>query len=105
MSEVIDPPTKRKGKQAMKKPSKIEDVRETGGARLTYVCPFCGKETVIELTQDECLDLFSGLAARSYVQDIFPNKDATFRELMVSGMCYECQAEFFKEDPEEDEEE
>ncbi len=87
----------------MRKPSKIEDVRETGGVRLTYACPFCGKETVIELNLDETLDLSSGLANHRHVQDIFPNMDATNREVMVSGICPKCQDEYFKEDPEEEE--
>jgi hypothetical protein len=88
----------------MRKPSKIEDVRETGGVRLTYACPFCGKETVIELNLDETLALSDGLANHRHIQDIFPKMDATNREVMVSGMCPKCQDKWFNE-PEEDDEE
>ena len=79
----------------MRKPDKIEDVRETGGVRLTYACPFCGKETVIELNLEEAMDLADGLVKKLHIQDIFPNMDVTTREVMVSGICQKCQDEYF----------
>lgn len=62
-------------------------------------CPFCGKVTYVGCTFEQYKEYMLNPAA--LVQDIFPEKDTTERETIVSGMCKECQDNFFSEEEEE----
>jgi hypothetical protein len=66
---------------------------------LIAVCPFCGKETEILVYADD----YEKYMAGGLVQDCFPYLGATEREVIISGICPECQKGIFDEDEEEDE--
>ena len=58
-------------------------------------CPLCG--TVSHVTCDEkAYDMY--VTTRTPIQEIFPDLDLHTRELLISGMCLDCQASFFEED-------
>lgn len=56
------------------------------------ICPFCGKETSVSMTYEQFIEYQYG---NKNVQDIFPEKSATEREILISGMCNKCQKETF----------
>ena len=58
-------------------------------------CPLCGKESFVAVPVDNYKKYCSG----TYVQDAFPESDFTaeYREIIKSGMCKECQDDFFIE--------
>ena len=66
---------------------------ESEVACITVSCPFCGKETEIVVDKDK-YDTWQG---GMLIQRAFPNLDSEQRELLITGMCYECQASFFKD--------
>ncbi len=55
------------------------------------VCPFCGKTSTIDLTEQE----YSALQAGALVQEACPTRSADERELLISGICLDCQAGIF----------
>lgn len=55
------------------------------------ICPFCGKETTIELNTMESILLDSG----ALVQQAMLARNAFEREVIVSGMCFECQSKTY----------
>lgn len=55
-------------------------------------CPFCGKESVINMTFEEYMQYDMG---KLTIQEIFPGMEASDREILISGMCKECQKEIF----------
>lgn len=57
-------------------------------------CPFCGKEYEVEVKLEDYWAWQMGELA----QNAFPYLSATERESLISGMCPDCQAKFFKED-------
>lgn len=58
-------------------------------------CPLCG--TISHVTCDE--DAYDRYATTSTpIQEIFPDMDLHTREILISGMCLDCQASFFEED-------
>lgn len=62
-------------------------------------CPNCCIKSKVEMTSEEYELYSSGVE----VQKIFPRKNAFFREVLISGMCYDCQSKFFnKPKPGED---
>lgn len=70
-------------------------------ADLTIVpctCPFCGKVSRIHTTTAAWNAYQDGALA----QDAFPDLSIADRETLISGLCLECQADFF--DAEMDEE-
>lgn len=54
-------------------------------------CPICG--TVSMITVDTAC--FNKYLAGEYIQNAFPNLPADDRELILSGMCKDCQKMFF----------
>jgi len=58
---------------------------------ITGVCPFCGKEWSIAVS---ALD-FAIWQAGELIQKAFPYLSAGERELLISGMCADCQKEIF----------
>ena len=60
---------------------------------VTMVCPFCGKEHSVTVNFDDCLAWNNG----ALVHKTFPYLSATEREQLISGLCPDCQKNFFKE--------
>lgn len=68
---------------------------------ITIVCPFCGKEHSVEVSERAFYEWQSG----ALIQSVMPTLSATEREQLISHICPACQANLFGEDPEEDEDE
>lgn len=61
---------------------------------LEFRCPFCGHDRVTFITEEK----FNELVAREKnMQDIFNPEyfASTYREILISKLCSECQAETF----------
>lgn len=61
-------------------------------------CPFCKEKTNILLKPNEYNAYVSGAS----VQDAFKSKDDADREIIISGICYDCQKKVFSEDREDE---
>ena len=59
---------------------------------VTGACPFCGKEWYIKVST---LDV-AAWQAGEFVQNAFPYLSAGERELLISGICADCQKEVFE---------
>ena len=68
----------------------VEMISETE-VRITTVCPFCGKVTVLDVPADGFMAWQNG----SLVQNAFPDLSAEQREVLISGMCIDCQDSIF----------
>ena len=73
----------------------------TDSVLITNVCPFCGKEHSVEVSESAFYEWQSG----ALIQSVMPTLSATEREQLISRICPACQANLFGEDPEEDEDE
>lgn len=58
---------------------------------ITNICPFCGKESEVAVTMESWSNYVNGISA----QRAFPNLSATEREMIISGICPECQESIF----------
>lgn len=58
---------------------------------ITGVCPFCGKEWSIAVS---ALDV-AAWQEGALVQNAFPYLSAEERELLISGICADCQKKVF----------
>lgn len=67
--------------------------------KISKVCPFCGHVSEI-LVDDEVL---KRMEDGELIQDILPGLPASEREVLISGICIDCQEEVFSEPDEEDE--
>lgn len=67
--------------------------------KISKVCPFCGHVSEI-LVDDEVL---KRMEDGERIQDILPELPASEREVLISGICIDCQEEVFA-DPDEEEE-
>jgi len=56
------------------------------------MCPFCGKMTSVEVTEEQAYAYFF---TDELVQNIFPEMEASSREVLISGICEDCQKEIF----------
>jgi uncharacterized CHY-type Zn-finger protein len=76
------------------------------GVYVMMKCKRCGKYFEVEMTEDQLAEWTSSNSERRSVQEIFPDKDATTRETLLSKMCPDCVDEIFGacEEPEEEEE-
>ena len=69
-------------------------------AEVVVVCPFCGKATTIQVVEEDyCAWRFDGVL----IQDAMPYLPANVREMLISGMCDECQEKMFSSFEEEEE--
>lgn len=68
------------------------------GEKIPCSCPLCGKLSWIFCEVSE----WEAYTAGALAQNAFPNMSTTDRETVISGMCAECQSDFFT-DEEEDE--
>ena len=53
---------------------------------LSIKCHHCGKTFNITMTGQQCFDYQNGC----HVQEVFPDKSADERELLISGICGKC---------------
>lgn len=58
-------------------------------------CPRCHKVNFLPITEEE---LKAWDPSVQFVQDAFPQLDASQRELLLSGLCNTCWNEIFKEE-------
>lgn len=58
-------------------------------------CPFCGKITVLQLTDEEERNYKSWRRREMLIQDAFPHRSANERELIKTGICQRCWDEMF----------
>ena len=55
-------------------------------------CPFCGKINEVEMNETAFIEWqYNG----KNIQDAAPEMSATEREMLISGICPECQKEIF----------
>lgn len=66
-------------------------------------CPFCGAHTGVTVSEKQYNRYMSDPMIP--IQDIFTDLDNEQREVIISGMCYDCQEKFFTFDNEEDDDE
>lgn len=67
--------------------------------KISKVCPFCGH--VSEIWVDD--EVLKRMEDGERIQDILPELPASEREILISGICIDCQEEVFA-DPDEEEE-
>lgn len=60
----------------------------------TVTCPFCGRTSEITATAEQWERY---MLTDEPVQSIFPDLSASDRELLISQICHNCQADFFGE--------
>lgn len=65
-----------------------------GKINVETICPFCGKLHGISVNEDGYLAWREG----ELIQTALPELSVNEREVLVSGMCLECQTKFFDDD-------
>ena len=55
-------------------------------------CSMCSQSIEAEITEREAEDLKD---VNKTIQQVFPKRDAFFREMFISKLCYECQSKLF----------
>ena len=65
---------------------------------LEITCPFCGAVSFVDVDEEAFIRWQSG----ELIQNAFPYMRADDREILISGLCYDCQADFFSEEEEEE---
>lgn len=68
---------------------------------ITVKCVKCGKPCTFEVEEEQLLAYLAGDNRK--IREIFPDLDAKWAEMFISGICPDCWNEIFP--PEEDEEE
>ena len=68
---------------------------------ISMVCPFCGNEHTVEVSEYAFYQWQDG----ALIQNAMPTLSATEREQLISHICPACQDSLFGEEPEEDEDE
>ena len=66
---------------------------------ITNVCPFCGKEHSVRVSESAFYEWEKG----AVIQRVMPTLSATEREQLVSRICPDCQKGIFGDDSEDDE--
>ena len=69
-------------------------------ATVTCQCPMCGAISHVTCDADA---YYQYVTTRTPIQEIFPDMDLHTRELLISGMCLDCQATFFEADEDDSE--
>jgi hypothetical protein len=71
-------------------------------AEVVVVCPFCHKATTIKVVEEDYLAWkYDG----ALIQDVMYYLPSADREVLISGLCYECQDEMFHCPEDEDDDE
>lgn len=55
-------------------------------------CPFCGTNSTVKVNAE---DYFAWAYEGKLAQEAFPNLDPSAREMLISGICEDCQAKIF----------
>ena len=63
-----------------------------GLIELAVTCPFCSKWSKVRITKEKFERYAEG---KEKVQDIFPELSADDREILISGICLDCQKKVF----------
>lgn len=69
----------------------------TATVEITKVCPFCGKVNHLIVNQE----MYNRWIDGEPVQKVFYMVDASERELLMSGICHDCQNDIFGGDDDE----
>jgi len=64
----------------------------------TPKCMLCGQRSEVSLTMEEV----AALMARKLIQDALPNRDADFRELVLTGTHPACWDKMMTDDEEDE---
>lgn len=59
--------------------------------KITKTCPFCNNENSVSVYQSQIDNRNNG----ALIQDAFPDKSATEREILKTGICGTCWDETF----------
>ncbi len=59
--------------------------------KIKKTCPFCGKTTIITVNKND----YDKWQEDTLIQRAFPYLSADEREVLITGMCYDCQAKVF----------
>lgn len=62
-------------------------------SRVETECPFCGTISSVDVQPTELTMLF--FSGELSVQKAFPYLSTTNREILISGICADCQKEIF----------
>lgn len=65
---------------------------ESNTVNVEVKCPFCNKLSTIFDVPKDAYDKFEN---GELVQRAFPNMSSTDREMLITGMCKECQENIF----------
>jgi transposase len=57
-------------------------------------CPHCGQRSVVELTDEEYEKVID--PNRGLIQNVLPNRDVDFREVIITGTHPECWDKMFE---------
>lgn len=68
-------------------------------AEVVVVCPFCHKATTIQVIEE---DYFAWRYDNALIQNVMYYLPSADREVLITGLCYDCQDEMFHE-PDDDE--
>ena len=66
---------------------------DTSTVEIRRVCPFCGKVNRIIVNAE----LYGMWQSGMPIQRVFPTASATEREILISGICENCQDDIFEE--------
>lgn len=58
-------------------------------------CPHCEKETELDITDKEFDNYY---VKKMHIQYAMPERDVSFREMLLTGICDTCWKLIFKED-------
>lgn len=61
---------------------------------ITKVCPKCGKSSFVDMPKDAYEKWQLGMC----IQNAWPEGSATDREIMITGLCKECQEGVFTDE-------
>ena len=59
------------------------------------ICPMCGKEHHINLSEEEAMKYEMYLYGIGNIQQMLPDLGAVEREFLITGYCHSCQAKIF----------
>ena len=70
----------------------------TATVEITKVCPFCGKVNHLIVNAE----LYGMWQSGALIQRVFPMVSATEREILMSGICEDCQDDVFGKESKDD---
>ena len=59
------------------------------------LCPMCGRQHYMKLTDEQAHKLFEYEHGDSLIQEVFPELGRAEREFLKTGYCSECQETIF----------